>query len=389
MREGLDYSWARPGGAAIKAAGRNFVVRYLFDDGQGGKGLDPSEIADLKANGIDIAVVYEEYANSFRGRDAGVAQAQRAQAALNKLDLPKDLPIYFAVDWDSTPQDQVAIDEACRGAAAVIGLERVGIYGSYYVIERCKAADTARWFWQTYAWSGGQVSSHNHLYQYRNSQVINGGAVDFTRAMTDNFGQKSVSGAPAPTPTPTPVPTPSVVGKYTVVANDNLSTIAHKFGITWQALYAYGNNRAVIGSNPNIVKAGQVLDVPSGTPAASAPAAGTHTVVSGENLSVIAARYGWSWQQLYNYGNNRAVVGGDPNIVKAGQVLSVPGGAPNPAPAPVPAEKTYTVQPNDNLSIIAAKYGLTWQQVYNHGNNKAVIGSNPDVIKAGQVLQIP
>ena len=46
MREGLDYSWHRLSAAAIKQAGRDFVVRYLFDDGQGGKGLDASEVAE-------------------------------------------------------------------------------------------------------------------------------------------------------------------------------------------------------------------------------------------------------------------------------------------------------------------------------------------------------
>ena len=127
--------------------------------------------------------------------------------------------------------------------------------------------------------------------------------------------------------------------------------------------------------------------MPSGAPSSSAPAAGKYTIQSGENLSVIAARYGWSWQQLYNYGGNRATVGSNPNVVKAGQVLDVPGGSA--APAPAPSVKTYTVRSDDNLSSIAAKYGLTWQQVYNYGNNKAVIGGNPDLIKVGQVLQIP
>lgn len=363
MREGVDYSWGRPSGAALKAAGKDFVVRYLFDDGQGGKGLDQSEIADLRANGIDIAVVYEEYANSFRGREAGAAQAHRAQAALNHLDLPKDLPIYFAVDWDSTPEDQAAIDEACRGAASVLGIERIGIYGSFYVIERCKAADTARWFWQTYAWSGGQVSAHNHLYQYRNAQEIAGQAVDFTKAVKPEFGQHSVSGAVVNPPSPSAAPQPSVVGKYTVVSGDNLSKIAGKFGITWQALYAYGNNRATIGDNPNVIKAGQVLDVPSGEPAKGMET-GKHTVVSGENLSVIAARFGWSWQQLYNFGGNRQTVGEDPNKIKAGQVLDVPSGNA-PAASPVPSEgEYYTVVSGDTVDGICRQFGISIDNDY-------------------------
>ena len=48
---------------------------------------------------------------------------------------------------------------------------------------------------------------------------------------------------------------------------------------------------------------------------------------------------------------------------------------------------TYTVQRGDNLSKIAKQYGTTWQDLYN--TNKSVVGSNPNLIYAGQVLTIP
>ena len=47
---------------------------------------------------------------------------------------------------------------------------------------------------------------------------------------------------------------------------------------------------------------------------------------------------------------------------------------------------TYTVLAGDNLSKIAAKFGTTWQTIYN--NNKNVIGNNPNLIKPGQILKI-
>lgn len=49
-------------------------------------------------------------------------------------------------------------------------------------------------------------------------------------------------------------------------------------------------------------------------------------------------------------------------------------------------QTTYTVKNGDNLSKIAQKYNTTWQTIYN--NNREVIGSNPNLIKAGQVLKI-
>jgi LysM repeat protein len=43
---------------------------------------------------------------------------------------------------------------------------------------------------------------------------------------------------------------------------DNLSSIAARYGKTWQQLYAIPANRQVIGSNPNLIKPGQRLVIP-------------------------------------------------------------------------------------------------------------------------------
>ena len=48
--------------------------------------------------------------------------------------------------------------------------------------------------------------------------------------------------------------------------------------------------------------------------------------------------------------------------------------------------ETYTVKSGDTLSGIAAKYGMSWQELY--AKNKFVIGNNPNLIKPGQVLTI-
>lgn len=47
---------------------------------------------------------------------------------------------------------------------------------------------------------------------------------------------------------------------------------------------------------------------------------------------------------------------------------------------------TYTVEAGDNLSKIGAKYGVTWQQIFEA--NKDII-SDPDLIHPGQELKIP
>jgi LysM repeat protein len=68
-----------------------------------------------------------------------------------------------------------------------------------------------------------------------------------------------------------------------------------------------------------------------------------------------------------------------------------------PAPKPVavappkvtvPAAKTYVVQKGDTLWKIASKFGFAhWRPIYDA--NRAVIGSDPNLIKPGQILVIP
>lgn len=127
------------------------------------------------------------------------------------------------------------------------------------------------------------------------------------------YAAKNGQPAPAPTPTPTPAPQPSGYVEYTVVKGDTLSGIAARYGTTYQKIAA-DNGIA----NPNLIYPGQVLKIytSGGAPAPSGEQ--YYTVVKGDNLSSIAARYGTTWQWLAQV-NNIA----NPNLIYPGQVLRV------------------------------------------------------------------
>src|SRR5262245_56683633 len=63
----------------------------------------------------------------------------------------------------------------------------------------------------------------------------------------------TTGGTGNPPPQPT-TPPQSNVGTYTVVGGDTLSRIAARFGTTWQAIASLNNI-----ANPNLIFAGQVL----------------------------------------------------------------------------------------------------------------------------------
>jgi hypothetical protein len=186
--EGVDYSFDPPSPNGLVKAGKKFVVRY-GGVGKTGKLLTAAEAAELKTAGLAIVANVEETANAFRGQAAGVRHAAAGDSYFRARGMPADRPLYFSVDWDAGPADWPAVDAALKGAASVIGLDRVGVYGGFDTIAHCAGTGLASWFWQTYAWSGGRWHPRCHLQQYKNNVVLADGTVDLDRAVVPNYGQ--------------------------------------------------------------------------------------------------------------------------------------------------------------------------------------------------------
>lgn len=186
--EGVDYSVARPSPPGLYAAGKRFAVRYV-GPGSAPKHLTAAELAALTAAGLEVVANAEGAAGGFTGAAAGRSWATFALAACKALGMPVGRPIYFSVDWDAGSKDWAGIDAALKAAAAVVGGDLVGVYGSYDTVAHCLAAGTARWLWQTYAWSSGRQHPRANLYQYKNGVTVAGGDVDLTRALTVDYGQ--------------------------------------------------------------------------------------------------------------------------------------------------------------------------------------------------------
>lgn len=194
---GLDYAGGRPSAAAIAAAGFDFAVRYLSSGGPAlpGKLLTSDEADDLRANGVDIVSNWETTADRMLdGYQAGVDDATAALAHVLACGGRKDRPIYFSADMDTTPEQQCMIDDYLRGAASVLGVEQVGIYGGYWSVSRALDHGTARWAWQTDAWSGGNLDPRANIHQRIGFVWVDGVECDQNQALTADFGQWSAHG---------------------------------------------------------------------------------------------------------------------------------------------------------------------------------------------------
>ncbi len=129
------------------------------------------------------------------------------------------------------------------------------------------------------------------------------------------------------------------VSGYAVRPGDTLSGIAARFAVRggWPALYAA--NRPLIGPDPDVIRAGTVLVLPGRAPPAR------YTVAAGDTLAGIAATFAvpGGWQALY--AANRRAIGSDPDVIRAGIVLTVRRPAAPAQPAPGPGRRLHPAPP--------------------------------------------
>jgi hypothetical protein len=237
MRRGLDFAWSRPGVDAILAGGFTFVLRYLSYDTTG-KNLTRKEADTYRARGVDVVSNWEYSTTAaLNGRGQGQRDAIEARRQHAACGGDPNAPIYFSVDFDATPGQQAAIDEYLRGAADVVGVARVGVYGGYWVVKRCLDNGTARWGWQTYAWSGGLWDPRAAIRQVQNGVRVGGADCDINTAMAANFGQWFASGVnPSPGPLPGPPEEESDMPKFFHISDGPLAgTEGITNGPTWYA----------------------------------------------------------------------------------------------------------------------------------------------------------
>ena len=105
---------------------------------------------------------------------------------------------------------------------------------------------------------------------------------------------------------------------YVVQPGDTLSGIAAALSVRggWPALY--GANRSTVGADPNLLRPGTHLTLPGRT------TPDHYTVAAGDTLSGIAAALSTrgGWPALY--AANRRVIGADPNTIRPGTLLAIP-----------------------------------------------------------------
>lgn len=181
VRDGVDCLAPLPANAA-RRIGATFIGRYL-------SAVSETELEDYAHAGIDTIGIFETGARrALDGEQAGAQDARYVERRLQDLRAG-GRPCYFTCDTEVTGSQLGAVRAYVRGATDVLGWHRVGMYGSYALVEHLHAMNACRYLWQTLAWSGGQWSPHAQVRQLAIEKNVMGAHVDIDRAYTPDFGQ--------------------------------------------------------------------------------------------------------------------------------------------------------------------------------------------------------
>lgn len=185
---GVDHTGGIPA-SVLKAHGVHFVCRYVsvVNSSTTWKIYDAAEAAEMAANDIWMINNFEWYeSRCSEGYATGRSDALLARQMGVERGMPLGRPTYLSADEDTNID---TVREYFRGAKDAIGVEQLGVYGSYQICRDLKNEGLVGWTWQTYAWSGGQWDSRNNIEQYSNNQDMGGYSVDYDRALTADYGQ--------------------------------------------------------------------------------------------------------------------------------------------------------------------------------------------------------
>jgi hypothetical protein len=189
MRNGFDCATSLSASQAsiFAADGYKFVCRYLVPSGW--KRLTKEEAIAISGSGLQIISVFEISGNrASMSADQGKADGLSALQVAQGIGQPEGSTIYFAVDFDAGISDMDAIEAYIRAAATATPAYPTGVYGSFAVIEEMIKRNACSHFWQTYAWSNGQIANGIMIYQIKNDITIHGIGIDIDESYGNEGG---------------------------------------------------------------------------------------------------------------------------------------------------------------------------------------------------------
>jgi peptidoglycan endopeptidase LytF len=161
---------------------------------------------------------------------------------------------------------------------------------------------------------------------------------------------------------------------YTIKAGDTLFSLAIQFNTTVNAILALNP-----GIDPNNLRVGQIICIPGAPPMQCPPGSFAYTIKAGDTLFSLAIQFNTTVNSILALNP-----GLDPNNLRVGQIICIPGPTPT-QPGRCPAGSfEYTIKSGDTLYNLAIRYNTTVEAIMAINP-----GINPNNLQIGQIICIP
>jgi hypothetical protein len=169
--KGADYANPNVKIDQLQKMGVKFVGRYI--DGTAStrkpswKVVTKAERKALGVAGIGLVLVFEVAVdNPLKGAAQGRADGGAAAVDAYSLAYDPHFPIVVAVDTDVHSGNIAVVEAYVRAFAKSCAPYKIGIYGDYDIIERCKDLSQLNWQANAWGWSAvrwlGKILKRNH-----------------------------------------------------------------------------------------------------------------------------------------------------------------------------------------------------------------------------------
>lgn len=133
--------------AAVKAAGRDFMVRRL-------ESVTAAELTAAASAGVDHVFVWSPTrTQALGGSAAGASAATSALAALTALGVTTDCPVYYGCETDALGAQ---VEAFYQGVATVVAVSKIGAYASGRVLSYLNDRSRVTYGAQLLGWQHGQ-----------------------------------------------------------------------------------------------------------------------------------------------------------------------------------------------------------------------------------------
>ncbi|MFU0768760.1 LysM peptidoglycan-binding domain-containing protein [Staphylococcus pasteuri] len=150
---------------------------------------------------------------------------------------------------------------------------------------------------------------------------------------------------------------------HKVKSGESLWSISNKYGVSVSKLKSLnGMTSNIIFPNQVLKLSGSTSSTSKPSNSTSTSSSSTYTVKAGDTLSSIASKYGTSYQNIMKLnGLNSFTIHPGQKLKVSGKATST--SKPSSSTTTSGSSSTYTVKAGDSLSSIAAKYNTSYQKI--------------------------